>query len=48
MKEKYNLCEFYLHNLILPHPYNWNPNPYLGDVELMPFSSWMRNEELRE
>jgi hypothetical protein len=30
MEERDRLCEFYLHNLILPHPYNWNPNPYVG------------------
>jgi len=27
MEEKYSMCEFYLHNLVLPHPYKWNPNP---------------------
>jgi hypothetical protein len=47
MEEKSKLCEFYLHNLVLPHPYNWNPNPYVGDVQLMAFSSWLRHEEMR-
>jgi hypothetical protein len=32
MEERDKICEFYLHNLIFPHPYNWNPNPYVGDV----------------
>jgi hypothetical protein len=47
MEERARLCEFYLHNLILPHPYNWNPNPYVGDVQLMAFASWLRHEEMR-
>ena len=34
--KKYNkeamaqLCEFDLYNFSLPHPYKWNPNPYVG------------------
>jgi len=32
MEEKERICEFYLHNIIHPHPYKWNPNPYVGDV----------------
>jgi len=47
MEERYKLCEFYLHNLIFPHPYNWNHNPYVGDVQLMAFASWLRHEEMR-
>jgi len=42
------MCEFYLHSLILPHPYSWNPNPYLVDVYMMAFASWPRPEEMRE
>jgi len=47
MEEIAKLCEFYLHNLIFPHPYNWNPNPYVGDVQFMAFSSRLRHEEMR-
>jgi hypothetical protein len=48
IEERVKLCEFYLHNLILPHPYNWNPNPYVWDVQLMFFASWLRHEYMRE
>jgi hypothetical protein len=48
MEEIARLCEFYLHNLISQHPYNCNPNTYVGDVQLMPFASSIRNEEMRE
>ena len=37
MEEKALLCDFYLHDLVLQHPYNWNHNPYVGDVKLMAF-----------
>jgi hypothetical protein len=47
IEEKSQLCEFYLHNLVLPHPYNWISNPYVGDVQLMAFDSWLRHEEMR-
>jgi hypothetical protein len=47
MEERARLCEFYLHNLILPHPYNWNLNPYVGYVQLMTFASCLRHEEIR-
>jgi hypothetical protein len=47
MEERARLCEFYLDNLIFLHPYNWNPNPYVEDVQLMTFASWLRHEEMR-
>jgi hypothetical protein len=47
MEERDKLCEFYLHNLIFSHPYNWIPNPYVGYVQLMAFASWLRHEETR-
>jgi len=48
MEEKANMCELFFHNMVLPHPYNWNPIPYVGDDKTMAFASWLRNEELRE
>jgi hypothetical protein len=48
MEEKERMCEFYLHNIILPHPYKWNPNPYVGDVQIMALAYWLRHEEMRE
>jgi hypothetical protein len=47
IEEKSMTCEFYLHNLSLSHPYNWNQNPYVGDVQIMDFASWLRYEEIR-
>jgi hypothetical protein len=44
MRERARLYELYLHNLILPHPYNWNLNPYVGDFQLISFTSWLRHE----
>jgi len=32
MEERDKMCELYLHNFILPHPYNWNLTPYVGGV----------------
>jgi hypothetical protein len=34
--------------MVLPHPYKWNPNPYVGDVQIMALAYWLRHEELRE
>jgi len=48
MEEKSKMCEFYCPNMVLPHTYKWNPNPYVGDVQIMAFASWLRHEELRE
>jgi hypothetical protein len=42
------LCEFYLHNLVLPHPYRWSSNPYVRDVQFRAFFSWVYNEEERD
>jgi hypothetical protein len=47
MEERAILFEFYLHNLILSHPYNLDPNTYVGDVQLMAFALWLRNGEMR-
>lgn len=28
------LCEFYLHNYVVPHDKEWNPLLYIGDIHL--------------
>jgi hypothetical protein len=40
------LCELYFHSIVLPHPYIWNPNTYVGDAQIMDFAYWLRHEEL--
>jgi hypothetical protein len=47
MEEKERMCEFYLHNIILPHPYKWNLSPYVRVVQMMAFMSWLIHEEMR-
>jgi len=47
MEEKESMCEFYLHNIILPHPYKWNPNPYVWGVQIMALAYSLRHEEMR-
>jgi hypothetical protein len=47
MEDKSRMCELYLHNIFLPDPYKWNSNPYVWDVQIMDFASWLRHEELR-
>jgi hypothetical protein len=44
MEEKEIMCEFYFHSMVIPHPYNWNPNPCIGEVQIMDFASWLRHE----
>jgi hypothetical protein len=34
--------------MVLPHPYKWNPNPYVGDVQIMSLAYWLRHKEMRE
>jgi len=38
---------FYLHNLALTDLNVWDPNPKLGDLQLMALESWMNHEEAR-
>lgn len=42
--EKDLLCELYQHNFLLSPEKIWNPNPYVGDVQLRAFVSYLRNQ----
>lgn len=46
-EDKANLSEFYLHNLALPNVTSWDPNPVVGDMQLMAMTSWLNHEEKR-
>ena len=41
--EKNLLCELYLHEMACPLDHHSNPSPYLGDVQLRYFSSFVSN-----
>ena len=45
--EEYMFNEFYLHNLVTPHPYKWSPNPYPRYVQQRALSSWNMHENKR-
>ena len=45
---KDHLNEFYLHNYVLSCPFKWNPNPYVGDVQLWTLFSWIMKEDIRD
>ena len=36
-----------MHNLVLTDLNIWDPNPRMGDMQLMDLASWMVNEETR-
>jgi hypothetical protein len=38
------LCEFYLHNYLMSDNTMWNPNHFIGDVNLRAFLSVLENE----
>jgi len=46
-EDKAKLSEFYLHNLALPNVTSWDPNPAVGDMQLMEMNSWLNHEEKR-
>ena len=41
--EKNMLYELYLHEMDCPLDHHSNPSPYLGNVQLMAFASFVRN-----
>ena len=41
------MVEFYMHNLVLTYLNIWDPNPIMGDIQLMALGSWMVNEDTR-
>ena len=42
------LYELFLHNLAVPDNRDWNPLPYVGDIQLRALMSWIQNEISRE
>ena len=48
MADKAKMVDFYMHNLVLTDLKIWDPNPRMGDMQLMALASWMVNEETRE
>ena len=38
---------FYMHNFVLTNMEIWDPNPTMGDMQLMALASWMVNEDTR-
>ena len=42
------MADFYVHNLVLTNLDTWDPNPTMGDMQLMALASWMMNEDIRE
>ena len=47
MIDKAKMVEFYIDNLVLIDLNIWDPNPRMGDMQLMALASWMVNEETR-
>ena len=41
------MVEFYVHNFVLTNLEIWDPNPTMGDMQLMTLESWMVNEDTR-
>jgi hypothetical protein len=42
-EDKDLLCELYQHNLLLDFDPKWNPTPFVGDIQLREFTSFVRN-----
>jgi hypothetical protein len=38
------MCELYQHEFILSHDKGWNPNPFVEDVQLTVFTSFLRHQ----
>ena len=47
MEDKEKMAKFYMHNLVLTNLNIWDPNPRMGNMQLMELASWMVNEETR-
>ena len=48
MADQEKMAEFYVHILVLTNLDIWEPNPIMGDMQLMALVSWMVNEDTRE
>ena len=47
MEDKAKISYFYMHNIFLKDLIIRDPNPRMGDIQLMELASWMVNEETR-
>ena len=47
MADQEKTAKFYAHNLVLTNLDTWDPNPTMGDMQLMDLVSWMMNEDTR-
>jgi len=47
LEDRAKISEFYLRNLALTDLNVWDPNPKLGDLQLMALEYWMSHEESR-
>ena len=47
MVDQAKMAEFYVHNFVLKNLEVWDPNPTMGDMQLMALASWMVNEDTR-
>lgn len=45
LEDRAKISELYLHNLTLTYLNVWDPNPKLGDLQLMALASWISHEE---
>lgn len=41
--EQHLLCELYMHEYVLYEERNFNLSPYVGDIQLWPFTSFVNN-----
>ena len=48
MVDQEKMAEFYVHKFVLKNLDIWDPNPTMGDMQLMALASWMANEDTRE
>jgi hypothetical protein len=39
------MCQIYLHNYVVSKSLGWSPNPYVGDLNLRTFVSWLQDGE---
>ena len=38
------MCEIYQHEFLLSYDINWDPNPFMGDIQLMAFTSFLNHQ----
>jgi len=48
LEDREKIFEFYQHNLALTDFNMWDPNPKLGDLQLMDLASWVNHDKARD